>query len=117
MRRLAALLSANICTVLMLLLLIFLSLPVAFAQPAPLPQSSSMQQADLHNQHAANSHVVINCEADCAGTVHHCCLYALCAKQPLTIFQHNIVQHSLMPYFFSSRQITPLTQPPKATSS
>lgn len=112
MQRLAALLSANICTVLMLLLLISLSLPAAFAQPMPAAQSSSM-----HSQHEPSTYVAVDCEADCAGTVHHCCLYALITQQPLTIFRPNIVHSSLLPYFFSSRQITPLTQPPKTTSS
>lgn len=112
MQRLAALLSANICTVLMLLLLIFLSLPAAFAHPAPEPQSSSM-----HSQHEQTSYVAIDCDAGCASTVHHCCLYALITNQPLTILRPNTAHSSLLPYFFSSRQITPLTQPPKAALS
>ncbi|WP_205342810.1 hypothetical protein [Denitrificimonas caeni] len=112
MQRLAALLSSNICTVLMLLLLIFLSLPAAFAQPMSAAQSSSM-----HSQHESSASVVIDCDADCAGTVHHCCLYALVSQQALPIFQPNTVRSSLLSYFFSSRDITPLTQPPKTTSS
>lgn len=116
MQRLAALLSANICTVLMLLLLIFLSLPAAFAQPMPVAQTNS-SQADWHNQHEPSSTAAVDCEADCTGTVHHCCLYALISNQPLTIFRPNTAHSNLLPYFFSSRDITPLTQPPKTTSS
>lgn len=116
MQRLAALLSANICTVLMLLLLIFLSLPAAFAQPMPVAQTHSMQ-ADWHNQHEPSTTAAVDCEADCTGTVHHCCLCALIANQSLTIFRPNTAHSSLLPYFFSSRDITPLTQPPKTTSS
>lgn len=112
MQRLRALLSSNICTVLMLLMLIFLSLPLAFAQPAPEPQPSSM-----HSQHEPSSSVTIDCEADCAGTVHHCCLYALITQQPLKISRPKAAHSSLLPYFFSSRDITPLTQPPKAALS
>ncbi len=88
MQRLLALLSSNICTVLMLLLLIVLSLPAAFAQPTPVPQPINM-----HSQHEPSTYVTIDCEADCAGTVHHCCLYALITQQPLTFF-FNPTQHS-----------------------
>lgn len=108
MRRLAAQLYASIGPVLIALALAFAALQPAFTHPAPVPQSINM-----HSQHAYSTQVVIDCDLDCAGTVHNCCLYALYASPPLTLFQPITVQHSPLQYFFSSRQITPLTQPPK----
>ena len=112
MQRLIALLSSNVCTVLMLLLLMFLALPLAFAQPVHESPASN-----LHSQHKASTAATMDCEADCAGTVHYCCLYALFADQTPILFQPHAAHSSALTYFFSSRYITPLTQPPKTASS
>lgn len=49
MQRLIALLSSNLCTVLMLVLLMFLALPLAFAQPLH-ESPSSLQVLQLDAQ-------------------------------------------------------------------
>lgn len=112
MQRLIALLSSNLCTVLMLVLLMFLALPLAFAQPVHESTASS-----LHSQHKANTAATMDCEADCAGTVHYCCLYALFADSTPILFQPHTAHRSTLAYFFNSRHIAPLTQPPKIASS
>lgn len=109
MPQLIAQLYPKLYALLLAVALVFAAVQPAFAYPAPTQQSNGM-----HSQHEQNSANATYCETECAGTVHNCCLYALCASEPLTTFQPPVTQHHQLPYFFSSRQITPPIQPPKA---
>src|SRR5690554_13877 len=107
---------AHLYAVLLALCLVLAALQSAFAHHSSTPAPSAMQ-ADIHSQHGDNSQTTVSCDTDCAGTVYHCCLYALCTSQPLMFPSPSVAQHSLLPSLFSSRAIAPLTKPPKSTSS
>jgi len=98
----------RLCVVLLALCVVLTALQPAFAQHSPTPPLSTLQ-TDMHSQHTFSTQASVSCDVDCAGAVHHCCLYALCSSQPLIRTNPSAAQHSLLPYFFSSRHVTPLT--------
>lgn len=95
-------------------LLLAFALIFAVLQPAVADHAINQYTTHSHQQAQQHDANISACEADCTGTVHQCCLYALCASKALTLFQAPTTQHAHLPYFFASRPITPPTQPPKA---
>ena len=114
MRLVSARTYSRLYAVLLALSLALAALQPAFAHNLSVPQPKAMQ-TNMHSLHEKNTQILMHCAVDCAGTVHHCCLYALCASLPLIPANPSAAHHSLLPYFFSSRQVTPLTKPPKTT--
>ena len=116
MRRLATQFYPLLCTVLLVLTLLLVGLQQTFADHSTTQQSHALHE-QMHSQQVQNSLAGSNCATDCAGTVHHCCLYALCASLPLAIYQPNPIQYTVLPSLFRSRATTPVTPPPKSVLS
>lgn len=113
MQRLPAQMISRLRTVFLALCLVLAALQPASVHSLTMPQHNTVH-VSAQNEHNRSLNAASHCSIDCVSTMHHCCLYALCNNSSVAFFKQNLTYNNRLPYFFSSRAITPVIPPPKA---